>query len=102
MTRESAQGRLAAVQPKRAPRRAQYLAAKPADPALTCATVEAAIRHVRALGSAEAADWPHARRRQIVGAVVGFLVEHAEHVERVERGCERLLLQAALLAGKAE
>lgn len=85
---------------RRAAKGANYIAAaKPATES-TVETVEQAIRLVRWLGSPAAELDTHRQRKARAEAVADWLADYAQRIERVEFGCQRLLLQAAEMCGE--
>lgn len=81
------------------PKGTTYIDAKPATDQHVD-SVDQALRIVRWLGSPAAADVPYRQRKAQAEALASWLVDYAEHVERVEHGCQRLLLQAAAMCGE--
>lgn len=77
---------------RRVPRNAQYVAAR--EP-WVCETPAQAIRIVQWFATIEARDGPAQDRRARAAALIAWIEDYAQHVERVEHGCQRLLLQAA-------
>lgn len=81
-----------------------YLAASPAATAAdwACDTPAQAIRIAQWLASVEARDGPAQDRRARAAALIAWIEDYAQHVERVEHGCQRLLLQAADMIGRRD